>query len=238
MATVMMQQVNIAPPPLRNKVPWISPALEHVVMKALSKDPNHRYPNVQEFAVALEQAIRQPNKVGGGGGIGAAGTWAGGGAGPGVVYSGTTTVPVTPPARNSGQQQVKRRRPKRRSVFALDIRSLRRLNSKGGRYLLFGGIGDVISSIILGLAEHSYWIWLFTLLGALFLRWWCASLVRKEFATVLAVFLALYRGGVGWALELAITSAIHVGWLPPPGVVAIIFFVISFIPNLRYAQSK
>ncbi len=50
------QQMFVPPPSLREKIPTISPALEQVVMTALAKDPQQRFPNVRTFAIALEQA--------------------------------------------------------------------------------------------------------------------------------------------------------------------------------------
>src|SRR6266704_596076 len=46
------------PPPLREKVPTTSLAVEQAVLKALAKDPNERFESVQEFAKALERASR------------------------------------------------------------------------------------------------------------------------------------------------------------------------------------
>ncbi len=50
------QHLSVPPPPLREKVPTISPNVEKVVMTALDKDPKQRFMNVQAFATALEQA--------------------------------------------------------------------------------------------------------------------------------------------------------------------------------------
>lgn len=55
----------VPPPPLREKIPGISPDIEQVVMTALSKDPKARFTSIQAFATALEQAylptiIKQP----------------------------------------------------------------------------------------------------------------------------------------------------------------------------------
>ena len=47
------------PPPLREKVPTISPVVEQAVLRALAKEPQQRFPRVQEFATALEQACRE-----------------------------------------------------------------------------------------------------------------------------------------------------------------------------------
>ena len=46
------------PPPLREKVPTISPAVEQVILRALAKKPEHRFHTVQEFALALAQAAQ------------------------------------------------------------------------------------------------------------------------------------------------------------------------------------
>ncbi|MFL5698564.1 MAG: protein kinase domain-containing protein [Ktedonobacteraceae bacterium] len=50
----------VPPPPLREKLPTISPVIEQVVLTALAKDPKERFGSVQAFANALEQAS-QPN---------------------------------------------------------------------------------------------------------------------------------------------------------------------------------
>ncbi|MFL5628702.1 MAG: serine/threonine protein kinase [Ktedonobacteraceae bacterium] len=53
---VAIQHSMIPPPSLREKVPGLSPQVEQVIMRALSKDYHERYPGVQDFATALEQA--------------------------------------------------------------------------------------------------------------------------------------------------------------------------------------
>src|SRR6202011_2285948 len=45
----------VPPPPLREKLPTISPDIEQVVLTALAKDPKERFGSVQAFANALEQ---------------------------------------------------------------------------------------------------------------------------------------------------------------------------------------
>ena len=52
------QHLYEQPPSLRTQIPTISPAVEQVVMKALAKQPEQRYKNVQAFADALEQASK------------------------------------------------------------------------------------------------------------------------------------------------------------------------------------
>ncbi len=53
---VASQHVLVPPPPLYNKVPTLSPAIEEVVMTALNKDPAQRFSSVRAFANAFEQA--------------------------------------------------------------------------------------------------------------------------------------------------------------------------------------
>jgi hypothetical protein len=54
---LIRQHLHIAPLPLRQHIPTLSPGIEQVVLKALSKDPHHRFDSVQSFALALECAI-------------------------------------------------------------------------------------------------------------------------------------------------------------------------------------
>ncbi len=55
--TEMAVQHTVAPPPpLREKLPSISPDVEEIVLTALAKDPQQRFVNVQAFANALDQA--------------------------------------------------------------------------------------------------------------------------------------------------------------------------------------
>src|SRR6266699_745607 len=53
---IVVQHLAAPPPLLCQYVPLLSPAIGNVVLKALSKDPQQRFTNVQEFATALEQA--------------------------------------------------------------------------------------------------------------------------------------------------------------------------------------
>jgi len=50
------QHMFAPPPPLQEKIPTISPDIEHVVVRALAKDPHERFMSIHAFANALEQA--------------------------------------------------------------------------------------------------------------------------------------------------------------------------------------
>jgi WD40 repeat protein/tRNA A-37 threonylcarbamoyl transferase component Bud32 len=56
---VAVKHALSTPPPLRQKIPGISAAVEEVIMKALAKEPQQRFASVQAFASALEQAYQQ-----------------------------------------------------------------------------------------------------------------------------------------------------------------------------------
>ncbi len=58
---IAMHHLMDPPPSLQEKVPGIPVEVEQVVLKALAKDPQERFPSVQEFAQALEHAS-QPKK--------------------------------------------------------------------------------------------------------------------------------------------------------------------------------
>ncbi len=54
--SVALQHIRTPPAPLRQRVPLLPPAVEEVVMQALAKDPQARFPSVQAFAAALDAA--------------------------------------------------------------------------------------------------------------------------------------------------------------------------------------
>jgi predicted ATPase/class 3 adenylate cyclase/DNA-binding CsgD family transcriptional regulator len=54
---IASQHLSAPPPSLYTKVPTTSPAIEHVVFKALAKDPKERFASVQAYARAIEEAF-------------------------------------------------------------------------------------------------------------------------------------------------------------------------------------
>ncbi|HEX7733912.1 MAG TPA: protein kinase [Ktedonobacteraceae bacterium] len=61
---VAVQHMQTPPPALRERLPGLSPAIEHVVMRALAKDPRARFPGVSDFASALADASRDGSGIG------------------------------------------------------------------------------------------------------------------------------------------------------------------------------
>lgn len=60
------QQLSVAPPPLRAKIPTIPSYVQDVVLKALAKNPVQRFTSVQAFVEELEQACQATQYTGGG----------------------------------------------------------------------------------------------------------------------------------------------------------------------------
>jgi serine/threonine protein kinase/outer membrane protein assembly factor BamB len=60
---IVNQHINTLPPPLHEKMPGISPAVEQVVLKAIAKEPAQRFATVKEFANALEAALEAYQEV-------------------------------------------------------------------------------------------------------------------------------------------------------------------------------
>jgi serine/threonine protein kinase len=57
------KQLKASPPSLCEKVAGLLPAVEQVVLKALAKDPQQRYPSITDFADALERAVRSETNL-------------------------------------------------------------------------------------------------------------------------------------------------------------------------------
>jgi serine/threonine protein kinase len=53
---IMRQHLRVQPPSLRTSFPEISPAIERVVLKALHKNPAHRFASIVDFVTAFREA--------------------------------------------------------------------------------------------------------------------------------------------------------------------------------------
>ena len=62
---IASQHLFTPPPPLREKVPELSLAVEQVLSKALNKDPQQRFLNIKDFANALSQSQSNSFMLGG-----------------------------------------------------------------------------------------------------------------------------------------------------------------------------
>jgi serine/threonine-protein kinase len=63
---IAMKQVSQVPQRPSSINPQVSPALDAVVMRALEKDPGHRFQSAEAFIAALDAALRDPGGQGGG----------------------------------------------------------------------------------------------------------------------------------------------------------------------------
>jgi len=60
---VALQHVSTVPPSLQEQLPDLSPEVEEVIMRALAKEPEQRFPSVQDFATALQHAAHPTGDV-------------------------------------------------------------------------------------------------------------------------------------------------------------------------------
>ena len=56
MTEIVIKHTLVPPPSLRERVTTISPTVEQVIIKALSKNPQQRFEHIRDFAQALEEA--------------------------------------------------------------------------------------------------------------------------------------------------------------------------------------
>lgn len=57
---IVAQHLSTTPPLLEDQAQLIPPTVKQVLRRALAKDPHQRFPRVQDFAEALEQAFQAP----------------------------------------------------------------------------------------------------------------------------------------------------------------------------------
>ncbi len=55
---IIEQHLSANPPPLRELVPNLDPAIEQAVLKAMAKDPEQRFDSAEDFVQALKQAAQ------------------------------------------------------------------------------------------------------------------------------------------------------------------------------------
>ena len=54
---IAIKHTLVPPPSLRERVTTISPAVEQVILRALSKDPHHRFDDIRDFAQAWRKRV-------------------------------------------------------------------------------------------------------------------------------------------------------------------------------------
>jgi serine/threonine protein kinase len=63
MEQVMYQHFSAQPPPPSALNPELSTAIDSVILRALAKKPEDRFPSIADFATAFEEAVRSSNNV-------------------------------------------------------------------------------------------------------------------------------------------------------------------------------
>jgi len=68
-AAAAIARIQVAPTPLRERLPEVNPAIADVVMRALARDPAERFPSVGEMRQELRRAHEAPTPPGVGAGV-------------------------------------------------------------------------------------------------------------------------------------------------------------------------
>lgn len=61
--SVAMQHINEPVPPLRQHIPDLPENLEQVILRALSKEPEARFPNVRDFSQAFQESLQTTQRL-------------------------------------------------------------------------------------------------------------------------------------------------------------------------------
>ncbi|HLG60877.1 MAG TPA: serine/threonine-protein kinase [Ktedonosporobacter sp.] len=248
-AEICMKHLTMPPPPLHPGHALITPEIWDVVSRALAKKPEDRFPTVQAFAHALEDAVeaaqrqkRVPlvNKM--------------------AIHQGMPPTIQASPANNQRQQgsvfytantlvshqsqvatmtATKPGQPLTRKIqraFELSPQFAR-----DRKYRFFRNIGmalNILSALIVGWLLGSVVICISALLFSSLAFALCIRAIEEKLALFFGGIVALYWGGVGFALGNALASLLHSRSLLLALFFCLVFGVVSFVLHVRYALRK
>jgi len=229
---ICYQHLAVQPPPLYLMYPHVTQEIEKVVMRALAKKPEERYPTVQAFAhaleIAAEPALQQSHLT----------------QQPtakhirGQLIS--TTEPVTSlPIMSSGRLAGKPARPLSKKIR--DFFELSPQFARDRRYSFFRTIGtvlNILSALTIGWLWPNPYImlggWIFpVLIFAL-----CVRAIEEKLAIFFGIMVALYWGGVGWVLGSFIASLLDRDRLFLSIFIGLIFSSSSLGLHIWYVSHK
>ncbi len=258
---ILVQHLKDQPPDLFPTCPHVTPEIEAVVMRALDKDPEARYPSVQAFAHALEKAVQpllqpkppaispliapalqpvQQPAVFGSGGFQAP-----------SMYTGTTQMarqamqpaspapamptPKLPPLKRKSSLSTSQRVGR---VFEL---SSRFASDRRYRFFRFNGILlNVLSAVALGFLLQNPFVAVWGLLYSVLLFSLCIRVINPILARFAGTLVALYWGVVGWVLGGNLVPWLQLQLNPVYSSLSlcIIFCCVSFGLHVWYVTNK
>lgn len=192
-----------------------------VIMAALREDPRQRFPSIQAFATALEQEYRRsyPTKS--------------------SQIETTSSSEASASSSKSVQHQTTRRKNFYSVSRLLEVERQYLATEKNRFYRYLGLIFNALATVFLVLwslyvGKSFLGLLAFFILPIFLLH---VVIVDRRLAAILAALLAGYWGLVGWVLSTLINSFLP-PFFPTPGVLSVLFFLISFIIQFSYVRNK
>ena len=258
---ICYKQLVVPPPSLYPMYPHVTKEIEDVVMQALAKKPEDRYPTVQAFAHALEVAVQSALRQNGqiwqpvgnvGGQQGDKPGMQRGqpkdqldlqqGVHPHPIFFGTTE-PLAPQQAQQALSPMKlAAKPARRPFKKLrDFFELSPQFARDRRYSFFRNFGivlNILSALLIGLLLQNVYVLFGGLIFSLLMFTLCVRAVEEKLAMFFGTMVALYWGGVGWVIGSFIASLLHFDRLFPSMSVGLVFFGVSLGLHIWYVSRK
>ena len=250
---VMAQHLLVDPPSLHGIYPYISKEIEDVVMCALKKNPEDRYPTVQEFAHALEEAVQSSKRQ----------VWQ---AASIVNSEGPQSIPlIGQPDQGLSFSPRKTRQlnditiepqvhrqilPSNKIIAQLPKPLFQRIReffdfspqfARDYRFSFFRNCGialNILSAITVGLLLQNGYVLFDGLLFSFLMFALCIRAIEEALALFFGTLVALYWGGVGWVIGNYTLSLLHLTNLFPPLLVGLVFFGGSLRLHIWYVMRK
>ena len=247
-AEICVKHLTMPPPPLYPGHTHITAEIWDVVSQALAKKPEDRFPNVQAFARALEDAVeaaQQQKRV--------------------PSYSPMVAhqkMPLTAQAQPVNKQQqgsifytantLTSHSPQLAALTAINpgqplTRKIRRFFelspqfARDRRYRSFRNSGtalNMLSALIVGWLLQNVAICIGALLFSSLAFAICIRAIEEKLALFFGVLVALYWGWVGFVLGNALSALLHSQSLLLAWFLCLVFFVVSFVLHVSYALRK
>ncbi len=244
---IRFKHLKEPPQPLTSVYPYVTPEIEKVVMRALEKNPENRYPTVQAFAQDLEIAVQSVGQQKGqaqqpiGNAIGQQGSK------PGVQgkqpdSSNKTEPYVSRPAQTPLPPVKLAAKPAGQSYKKLrDFFEFSPQFARDYRYSFFrtGGILlNILSAIIIGLLLQNIFISIGGLIFSSVMFALCIRAVEEILAMFFGTLVVLYWSGVGWVIGSFMASLLPLDKVFLSVFTCVIFFGISLGLHIWYVSRK
>lgn len=249
---ICYQHLVTKPPPLYPACPGVTEEIEKVIMHALEKKPDDRFPTIQAFAQALEAAVlsapQQQHKV--------------------QPISSIATLPTLPRRQqpkinlhhqnNSttissvGQPPLPLLSPPPSTFAATSVNSISGMLKEAFdfsphfanhiRYSFFRNLGIVLNilsaTFLFYIARYNIFVVIGGLFFSLLMLTLCIVAVEEKLAIFFGIMAALYWAGIGWAIGNFVSSSFHLSGFIFALFVSFVFLSVSVGLHIWYVLRK